>query len=52
MIASYALAGGKPIAQLMPRDPTLRRQLGVLRGSMGEALFEALSDDELEHCGA
>jgi prevent-host-death family protein len=39
---------GKPIAQLVPLDPSPRRQLGLLRGRVDEAFFEPLPDDELE----
>lgn len=43
---------GKPIAQLVPLDPSPRRQLGFLRGRVDEAFFEPLPDDELERWGA
>jgi len=43
---------GKPIAQLVPLDPSPRRQLGFLKGSVDEAIFEPLPDDELERWGA
>ncbi len=43
---------GKPCAQLVPLDPAPRRQLGFLQGSVDEAFFEPLSDDELERWGA
>jgi prevent-host-death family protein len=39
---------GKPIAQLVPLDSSPRRQLGFLRGSVGEAFFKPLPDDEIE----
>ena len=42
---------GKPIAQLVPLDPRPRRQLGFLQGSVDEAFFEPLPDDELERWG-
>ena len=42
---------GKPIAQLVPLDPTPRRQLGFLEGRVDAAFFEPLSDDELERWG-
>lgn len=42
---------GKPIAQLVPLDPSPRRQLGFLQGSVDEAFFEPLPDDELERWG-
>jgi prevent-host-death family protein len=42
---------GKPIAQLVPLDPSPRRQLGFLQGSVDDAFFEPLSDDELERWG-
>jgi prevent-host-death family protein len=42
---------GKPIAQLVPLDPSPRRQLGFLRGRVDEAFFEPLPDDELERWG-
>jgi prevent-host-death family protein len=43
---------GKPIAQLVPLDPSPRRQLGFLKGSVDEAFFDPLPDDELERWGA
>lgn len=43
---------GKPIAQLVPLDPTPRRQLGFLQGSVGEEFFEPMPNDELERWGA
>ncbi|MFM7550828.1 MAG: type II toxin-antitoxin system Phd/YefM family antitoxin [Cyanobacteriota bacterium] len=43
---------GKAIAQLVPLDPTPRRQLGFLRGSVDEPFFEPLPNDELERWGA
>ncbi|MFN6337215.1 MAG: type II toxin-antitoxin system Phd/YefM family antitoxin [Cyanobacteriota bacterium] len=43
---------GKPIAQLVPLDPSPRRQLGFLKGSVDEAIFEPLPHDELERWGA
>ena len=42
---------GKPIAQLVPLDPSPRRQLGFLKGSVDEAFFEPLPDDELKRWG-
>lgn len=39
---------GKPIAQLVPLDPSPRRQLGFLQGRVDEAFFDPLPDDELE----
>ncbi len=42
---------GKPIAQLVPLDPSPRRQLGFLQGRVDEAFFEPLPDDELERWG-
>jgi prevent-host-death family protein len=42
---------GKPIAQLMPLDPSPRRQLGFLQGRVDEAFFDPLPDDELERWG-
>ena len=42
---------GKPIAQLVPLDPSPRRQLGFLRGRVDEAFFDPLTDDELERWG-
>ncbi len=42
---------GKPIAQLVPLDPSPRRQLGFLQGSVDEAFFEPLPDDELQRWG-
>jgi len=42
---------GKPIAQLVPLDPSPRRQLGLLRGRVDEAFFDPLPDDELERWG-
>ncbi len=43
---------GKPIAQLVPLDPAPRRQLGFLQGSVDEAFFEPLPEDELRLWGA
>lgn len=43
---------GKPIAQMVPLDPSPRRQLGFLKGSIDEAFFEPLPDVELERWGA
>lgn len=43
---------GKPIAQLVPLDPSPRRQLGFLQGSVDDTFFEPLPDDELERWGA
>lgn len=43
---------GKPIAQLIPLDPTPRRRLGFLKGRVDEAFFEPLPDDELRLWGA
>lgn len=42
---------GKPIAQLVPLDPSPRRQLGFLQGSVDAAFFEPLPNDELERWG-
>ena len=42
---------GKPIAQLVPLDPSPRRQLGFLHGRVDEAFFEPLPEDELERWG-
>ncbi len=42
---------GKPIAQLVPLDPSPRRQLGFLQGRVDEAFFDPLPDDELELWG-
>ena len=39
---------GKPCAQLIPLDPSPRRQLGFLKGRVDEAFFDPLPDDELE----
>lgn len=43
---------GKPIAQLVPLDPSPRRELGFLKGSVDEAFFHPLPDDELERWGS
>lgn len=43
---------GKPIAQLIPLDPTPRRRLGFLKGRVDAAFFEPLPDDELRLWGA
>ncbi|MFN9693795.1 MAG: type II toxin-antitoxin system Phd/YefM family antitoxin [Synechococcaceae cyanobacterium] len=43
---------GKPIAQLVPLDPSPRRQLLFLQGRVDDAFFEPLPDDELERWGA
>jgi prevent-host-death family protein len=42
---------GKPIAQLVPLDPSPRRQLGFMQGRVDEAFFDPLPDDELERWG-
>ena len=42
---------GKPIAQLVPLDPLPRRRLGFLEGSVDEAFFEPLPDEELDPWG-
>ena len=42
---------GKPIAQLVPLDPSPRRQLGFLQGRVDEAFFEPVPNDELERWG-
>ena len=42
---------GKPIAQLVPLDPSPRRQLGFLQGRVDEAFFDPLPDDELKRWG-
>jgi prevent-host-death family protein len=43
---------GKPCAQLVPLEPSPRRQLGFLEGSVDEAFFEPLPDAELERWGS
>ncbi len=43
---------GKPIAQLVPLDPSPRRQLGFLKGRVDEVFFDPLPDDELERWGS
>ena len=43
---------GMPIAQLVPLDPSPRRQLGFLEGRLDEAFFDPLPDEELERWGA
>jgi prevent-host-death family protein len=43
---------GKPCAQLVPLDPSPRRQLGFLHGAVDDAFFEPLPDAELERWGA
>lgn len=43
---------GKPIAQLVPLDPTPRRELGFLEGSVGDDFFDPLPQEELERWGA
>jgi len=43
---------GKPIAQLVPLDPRPRRRLGFLQGSVDDAFFEALPEEELRLWGA
>jgi len=43
---------GKPCAQLVPLDPSPRRQLGFLPGRVDAAFFEPLPGDELERWGA
>ena len=42
---------GKPIAKLVPLDPSPRRQLGFLQGRVDEGFFDPLPDDELERWG-
>ena len=42
---------GKPIAQLVPLDPSPRRQLGFLEGHVDDAFFDPLAEDELERWG-
>ena len=42
---------GKPIAQLVPLDPLPRRRLGFLEGSVDDAFFEPLPDEELDRWG-
>jgi prevent-host-death family protein len=42
---------GKPIAQLVPLEPTPRRQLGFLEGSVGDDFFDPLPNDDLERWG-
>lgn len=42
---------GKPIAQLVPLDPSPRRQLGFLQGRVDEAFFEPLPEEELQGWG-
>ena len=42
---------GKPIAQLVPLDPSPRRQLGFLQGRVDEAFFEPLPNDDFERWG-
>jgi hypothetical protein len=39
---------GKPTAQLLPLDPSPRRQLGLLQGCLDAAFFEPPPDDELQ----
>ena len=43
---------GKPCAQLVPLDPAPRRRLGFLKGSVDEAFFEPLPEEELQQWGA
>jgi len=43
---------GKPCAQLVPLDPSPRRQLGFMPGRVDAAFFEPLPGDELERWGA
>jgi prevent-host-death family protein len=42
---------GKPIAQLVPLDPSPRRELGFLQGHVDDAFFEPLPNDELKPWG-
>jgi hypothetical protein len=42
---------GKPCAQLVPLDPSPRRQLGFLQGHVDDAFFDPLPNDELERWG-
>jgi prevent-host-death family protein len=43
---------GQPCAQLVPLDPAPRRRLGFLKGSVDEAFFEPLSEEEHQQWGA
>jgi len=43
---------GKPCAQLVPLDPAPRRRLGFLKGSVDQAFFEPLPEDERQQWGA
>ena len=40
--------GGKPYARLCPLEPLEPRAPGLLQGSVGEAFFEPLSEEELD----
>jgi len=39
---------GKPYARLVPLKPLPERKGGWLKGELGDAFFEPLSDDDLE----
>jgi prevent-host-death family protein len=39
---------GEPVARLCPIAPALRRTPGLLQGTVDEAFFEPLPDEELE----
>lgn len=43
---------GRPCAQLVPLDPAPHRRLGFLKGSVDEAFFEPLPEEELQRWGA
>ena len=40
--------GGKPFARLVPLAPPPARQPGLLQGTVEDAFFEALPDEELD----
>ena len=39
---------GTPYARLIPLEPVVQRKPGIAKGSVTDAFFEPLSDDELQ----
>jgi prevent-host-death family protein len=40
---------GKPFAKLVPPEPVSRRTPGIVDGSVSDAFFEPLPDEELQY---
>ncbi|GAB6907311.1 Toxin-antitoxin system, antitoxin component, PHD family [Desulfosarcina cetonica] len=40
---------GKPFAKLVPLEPVSRRTPGIADGSVSDAFFEPLPEEELQH---